>query len=74
MSYLVAVCKMNGGVQRCRYLRVKPCGFRCAKQSRHKALLDQLVADEAMAHRGDNCDGYAEDVPLNNLCENEREN
>lgn len=56
MEYIKTVCKIGRGELCCRYLTVGKDGFRCAKHSPLKAVLDARVSQ--MTAKADNCGGF----------------
>lgn len=54
------VCLLERKPEACRYASLLHFGFVCMKKSPLKNTLDQLVKDEKMIRRGDNCEGLGE--------------
>lgn len=67
MEYVKTICKIGQGSTCCRYLVAGSQGFGCAKLTTLKALLDSRAEEGTSVARGDNCDGFPDNVLLERL-------
>lgn len=51
------VCRVGQGEKCCRYLILRSDGWRCAKATSLRHMLDNKVKAGTMAAQGDNCPG-----------------
>ena len=51
------VCKIGKRNECCRYLTLSPLGFRCAKHTELRSVLNAKVDRGEMVAQGDNCEG-----------------
>ena len=56
-AHLDAVCKIGRKEKTCRYISLSKIGYVCMKNSPAHKKLDQLVKEESMIARADNCEG-----------------
>ncbi|MFW6130277.1 MAG: hypothetical protein ACOC56_03760 [Atribacterota bacterium] len=57
-DYLNDVCKIASKNNTCRYILMGPEGhFVCAKHTKMRQILDELVKKESIEARGNNCQG-----------------
>ena len=57
IEHVRAICKVGMGIQSCRYLLMAQYGWKCAKLTRARMLIDERVATRRFQARGDNCEG-----------------
>lgn len=56
-AHLESVCKIGQKEKACRYISLSKIGFVCMKKSPAKEKLDEMVDNEQMSARSDNCEG-----------------
>jgi hypothetical protein len=56
-SKLKKVCKIHEGERTCRYIAIGNAGFVCVKNTLLRPSLDEIVADNKMSAKADNCEG-----------------
>ena len=61
-AHLSSVCKIEQKEMTCRYISLSQIGHVCMKKSPAKEKLDQMVKEEKMSARADNCEGLGEDI------------
>jgi hypothetical protein len=57
IEHVRAVCQLGQGVESCRYLLMAQYGWKCAKLTTARTLIDQRVAQGRFHALGDNCEG-----------------
>jgi len=56
-EHLRDICKVGMGAEACRYLMMVQHGWKCAKLTTARTLIDQRVAEGQFHSLGDNCEG-----------------
>ena len=59
-AHLNSVCKIEQGEETCRYIALSQIGHVCMKKSPAKEKLDDLVKEDKMKARSDNCEGLGD--------------
>lgn len=59
-AHLNSVCKLYQKNSTCRYLSLTVQGFVCVKKSPMKKVLDNMVKENKMIAKSDNCEGLGE--------------
>lgn len=56
-AHMETVCLSSRTKEACRYAALLSFGFVCMKKSPLKSILDNLVEENKIVRRGDNCEG-----------------
>ena len=59
-AHLISVCKRYQKEKTCRYICLSQNGFACAKKTYIREVIDQLVKDDKMTAKSDNCEGLGD--------------
>jgi len=59
-AHLNSVCKIEQLEKTCRYISLSQIGYVCMKKTPAKQKLDEMVKEEKMKARSDNCEGLGE--------------